>query len=67
MFMSVGCLFSIKPLCLEALVVGPRCHFPLRRRATGGHPHRGVRPGSYCSPRHPTHLRPSFLEFHGIL
>ena len=26
-----------------------------------------VGPGRYCSPRHPTHFRPSFIELNGIL
>jgi hypothetical protein len=26
-----------------------------------------VRPGAYCSPRHPTHFDPSFHELNGIL
>jgi len=26
-----------------------------------------VGPGRYCSPRHPTHFKPSFLELDGIL
>ena len=52
--------FESAILCLEAVAVVAWAYYAVVA---------GVRPGSYCSPRHPTHLNPypCLLGLNGIL
>jgi len=40
---------------------------PMRFKREFSNPGVEAGPGRYCSPRHPTHSGPSFLELNGIL
>jgi hypothetical protein len=59
---SVECWISTTP-CLDLSREVTRRGGGVR----GGERPQVVRPGTYCSPRHPTHFEPSFIKLNGTL